>query len=225
VTVLPRLYAVLDRDVADRFGWRLDDLARACLAGGARLLQIRAKHLASGALLELSERIAAAADAAGARLIVNDRADVAALAGAWGVHVGQEDLPPQAVRAAFGERLTVGLSTHTRQQIHDAPFDLLAYLAVGPVFQTATKDTGYEPVGLDLVRVAAAASAPRAVPIVAIGGIDLERAPRVIAAGASSVAVIGDLFTGGDPEARTRAYVERLEDPGHENAKTRKHDP
>ena len=207
---LPRLYAVLDRDVADRFGWPLDDLARACLAGGAQLLQIRAKHLASGSLLDLCERIAATAEAAGARVIVNDRADVAALAGTWGVHVGQEDLHPQAIRAAFGERLAIGLSTHTPQQIQDAPFDLLAYLAVGPVFHTATKDTGYEPVGLDLVRVAAAASARRAVPVVAIGGIDLERAPRVIEAGAASLAVIGDLFTGGDPEARTRAFVDRL---------------
>jgi thiamine-phosphate pyrophosphorylase len=210
---LPRLYAVLDGDVADRFGWRLDDLARACLAGGARLLQIRAKHLASGPLFELSEHIAAAARAVGARLIVNDRADVAALAGAWGVHVGQEDLPPAAIRTSFGERLAIGLSTHTREQIQDAPVDLLSYLAVGPVFQTASKNTGYEPVGLELVRVAAAASAGRhAVPVVAIGGIDLERAPRVIEAGAASVAVISDLFTGGDPEARTRAYVERLSD-------------
>jgi thiamine-phosphate pyrophosphorylase len=208
---LPRLYAVLDRDVADQFGWRLDDLARACLAGGARLLQIRAKQLASGALLEVSEEIVTEASSAGARVIVNDRADVALLAGAWGVHVGQEDVPPGAIRASFGDRLAIGLSTHTREQILAAPSDLLAYVAVGPVFRTVTKNTGYEPVGLDLVRTAASASQGRhAVPVVAIGGIDLERAPRVIEAGAASVAVIGDLLTGGDPEARTRAFVERL---------------
>jgi thiamine-phosphate pyrophosphorylase len=208
---LPRLYAVLDRDVAHRVGWRLDDLAHACLTGGARLLQIRAKHLASGPLLELSERIVAFAAAAGARVIVNDRADVAALADAWGVHVGQDDVPPAEIKEAFGERLAIGLSTHAREQVLGAPSELLAYLAVGPVFRTATKDTGYEPVGLDLVRLAAsAAEGRRAVPVVAIGGIDLDRAPRVIEAGAASVAVIGDLLTGGDPEARTRAFVDRL---------------
>jgi thiamine-phosphate pyrophosphorylase len=208
---LPRLYAVLDRDVADRFGWQLDDLARACLAGGARLLQIRAKQLASGRFLDLSERIVGEASTAGARVIVNDRADVAALAGAWGVHVGQEDVPPNTIRQAFGERLAIGLSTHSREQVLDVPSELLAYVAVGPVFRTATKDTGYEPVGLDLVRVAAfAAEGRRTVPVVAIGGIDLEHAPRVIEAGATSVAVISDLFTGGNPEARTRAFVERL---------------
>ena len=209
---LPRLYAVLDCDVADRFGWRLDDLARACLAGGARLLQIRAKHLASGPLLELSETIVTHATGTGARVIVNDRADVAALADAWGVHVGQDDVPPQAIRKAFGGGLAIGLSTHSREQVLEAPSELLAYLAVGPVFRTVTKDTGCEPVGLDLVRTAAASTSERrpAVPVVAIGGIDLERAPRVIEAGADSVAVIGDLFTGGDPEARTRAFIDRL---------------
>jgi thiamine-phosphate pyrophosphorylase len=208
---LPRLYAVLDRDVASRFGWRVDDLARACLAGGARLLQIRAKTLASGPLLELSERIVADAASVGARVIVNDRADVASLAGAWGVHVGQDDLNPAAIRAAFHEQLAIGLSTHTREQIRAAPVDLLAYVAVGPVYSTTTKDTGHEPVGLELVRTAAVSARPGpSIPVVAIGGIDLERAPRVIEAGATSVAVIGDLFTGGDPEARTKAFVAGL---------------
>ena len=207
---LPRLYAVLDRDVADRFGWRVDDLARACLAGGARFLQIRAKHVASGPLLEVCQRIVADASAVGARVIVNDRADVASLAEAWGVHVGQEDLEPQAIRAAFGDQIAMGLSTHTREQILAAPADLLSYLAVGPVYSTATKHTGYDPVGLDLIRTAAAPRGGLRVPVVAIGGIDLARAPRVIEAGAASVAVIGDLFTGGDPEARTKAFVDLL---------------
>ena len=207
--ILPPLYAVLDSEVAERFGWGLEDLARACLAGGARLLQVRAKHLASGALLALSDRIVAAAAAAGARVVINDRADVALLAGAWGVHVGQDDLPARGIRAAAGD-LAIGLSTHTAEQITRAIAEPITYLAVGPVFPTATKATGYEPVGLDLVRVASAAARAAGTPVAAIGGITLDRAPAVIAAGASTVAVIGDLFAGGDPEARTRAFVDRL---------------
>jgi thiamine-phosphate pyrophosphorylase len=101
----------------------------------------------------------------------------------------------------------VGLSTHTLDQVGAAAGEPVSYIAVGPVFGTATKDTGYTPVGLAMV--AAAAARAGALPIVAIGGIDLERAPAVLAAGAASVAVISDLLTP-DPSARTRAYMELL---------------
>lgn len=213
---LPRLYAVLDDEVAGRFGWTVEDLARACLSGGARLLQIRAKGWPGGRLLEVSERIVSLAAGAGAAVVVNDRADVAQLAGADGVHVGQEDLAPAAVRRAFGDALAIGLSTHSVDQVGRALAEPISYVAVGPVFATGTKATGYDPVGLDLVReavrAAARAAAPaRATPVVAIGGITLDRAASVIDAGASSVAVISDLFAGGDPERRTRAFVERLD--------------
>jgi thiamine-phosphate pyrophosphorylase len=207
---LPRLYAVLDSETADRFGWALDDLARACLAGGARLLQIRAKNVPSGRLLGLCDRIVEEASAAGANVVVNDRADVAELAGAWGVHLGQDDLPPRAVRTGMGDRLAIGLSTHTPEQIARAFAEPVSYLAVGPVFATASKATGYQPVGLELVRTASVAARARGRPLVAIGGITLDRAPAVIEAGADSVAVIGDLFAGAGPEARTRDFVDRL---------------
>lgn len=211
---LPRLYAVLDSEAAERFGWTLGDLARACLAGGARLLQIRAKHLPSGSLLELCDSIVAEARGARADVVVNDRADVAALAGAWGVHVGQEDLPPKAIRTAFGDRLAIGLSTHTVDQIARAVAEPVSYVAVGPIFETTTKASGYVPVGLDLVRAASEAGRAVGMPVVAIGGITLERAADVIRAGADSVAVIGDLFIGPGPEARTRAFVDRLAETG-----------
>ena len=97
----------------------------------------------------------------------------------------------------------MGLSTHDPRQVDVAAALPVTYIAVGPVFGTATKDTGYGARGLDLVRYAAATGAP----VVAIGGITLENAAMVAAAGAASVAVIGDLFTGGDPEARTRAFL------------------
>jgi len=145
-----------------------------------------------------------------ARVIINDRADIARLAGADGVHVGQEDLTPAAVRAILGDTAIVGLSTHSVEQIDLAVLEPVTYIAVGPVFGTATKATGYEQVGLDMVREAARRASARGLPLVAIGGITLENAISVLQAGAASVAVISDLLATGDPEARVRAYVERL---------------
>jgi thiamine-phosphate pyrophosphorylase len=215
VTLSP-LYAVLDTDVAAAHGWTVPDLARACCDGGARLLQVRAKTLASGSLLALADEVVRTARPYGADVIVNDRADVARMADAAGVHVGQEDLAPSAVRRVVGAAGIVGLSTHTIAQIERARREPITYLAVGPVFGTASKDTGYEAVGLGLVREAVrfnsgpgGASGDR-IPVVAIGGITLDLAPSVVSAGASSVAVISDLFVGGNPHARVREYLARL---------------
>jgi thiamine-phosphate pyrophosphorylase len=125
------------------------------------------------------------------------------MAGAAGVHVGQEDLPVEAVRSIVGAGAIVGLSTHEPWQIDEAARTSASYIAVGPVFATATKDTGYAARGLELVTYAARLGRP----VVAIGGITVENAARVYAAGASSVAVIGDLLAGPDPEARARAFI------------------
>jgi thiamine-phosphate pyrophosphorylase len=214
---LPLLYAILDHDLAAAAGWTLPALARACLEGGARLLQVRAKSIGASALLSVCEEIGRDVAASGATLIVNDRADVARLVAGAGVHVGQDDLPPAFVRRIVGPDVVVGLSTHAVDQVDAALTQPIGYLAVGPVFGTRTKDTGYQAVGLDLVRYAAAAAARAAgragqspVPVVAIGGITLETAASVLAAGAASVAVISDLLVGGDPVARVRACLEEL---------------
>jgi thiamine-phosphate pyrophosphorylase len=204
--ILPPLYAVLDADVAARFGWTIPDLARACLDGGARLFQVRGKALGSSELLELASAVVRLARPYGATVIVNDRPDVARLADASGVHVGQDDLTPDDARRIVGEEAIVGVSTHTRDQIAEAVRTTADYIAVGPVFGTDTKDTGYTPVGLDLVGHAAASGRP----VVAIGGITLARAEAVLAAGATSVAVISDLVSHGDPRVRVRAFVDRL---------------
>ena len=195
-------------DTAQRAGWTPLDLAAAYLNGGARFLQIRAKSLSGAAFLDLASRIREIAHAAGAILVVNDRADIARLSRADGVHVGQNDLAPPAARAIVGHEAVIGLSTHTEAQIDAAVLQPVTYVAVGPVFGTSTKATGYEAVGLDLVRYAAGQIARK--PLVAIGGITLDRAVDVIDAGATSVAVITDLIASGDPEARVRAYVARL---------------
>jgi thiamine-phosphate pyrophosphorylase len=147
---------------------------------------------------------------AGGVVIVNDRADIARLAAAGGVHVGQDDLPPRAVRHLVGADALVGLSTHADAQLVAALVEPVSYVAVGPVFGTVTKETGYAARGLEAVRAARARVASHDLPIVAIGGITLSRAPAVIDAGAQSVAVITDLLSTGDPAGRVREFVRAL---------------
>jgi thiamine-phosphate pyrophosphorylase len=202
--------AIVDADVAARAGWTMPDLAAAYVSGGATLLQVRAKNAASGWLLHIASTIVALAHRAHARVIVNDRSDIARLSGADGVHVGQDDLSPASVRRVVGPEAIVGLSTHTPEQLTAAVSEPVTYVAIGPVFGTATKATGYDALGLDPVRRAAGRARERDVPLVAIGGITLETAAEVIRAGATTVAVINDLVAGDDPAARVRAYLARL---------------
>jgi thiamine-phosphate pyrophosphorylase len=197
----------VDADAASRAGWPLVDLAGAYLRGGARFLQVRAKALGSGALLEVAAAIVALAREVGATVVVNDRADVAKLAGADGVHIGQEDLSPAAVRSLLGPSAIIGRSTHTASQLDNAAREPVDYVAIGPVFTTSTKTTGYDPVGLSMVRLAAGIGRP----VVAIGGVTIASAASAIEAGATAVAVIGDLLATGDPETRVREYIARLE--------------
>ena len=222
--MLPRLNAIVDVEVAERAGWAPVDLAATYINGGARFLQLRAKSLSGAAFLELSTRVCEIAHRAGAIVIVNDRADIARLSGADGVHLGQDDLGPQAARAIVGHDAVIGMSTHTSVQVDLALGAPVTYLAVGPVFGTSTKATGYAAVGLERVREAAerirepdTKSERSATPmgLVAIGGITLETAARVIEAGATSIAVISDLLATSDPEARVRAYLALLGETGH----------
>jgi thiamine-phosphate pyrophosphorylase len=206
--VLSPLHAILDVGTAAAHGWDPCDLARAFFDGGARLVQVRAKALPSGSLLALCDQVVHAASAYHATVIVNDRADIALMSGASGVHVGQDDLAPATVRRMCGAAAIVGHSTHTIQQIEAAVRAPISYLAVGPIFSTGTKASGYEPVGLE--RIGEALRLAHGLPIVGIGGITLERARSVVDAGAASVAVISDLLTGGAPSARVRAFLDAL---------------
>ena len=205
-TPAERLYPIVDADVCRERGLEPRALALACLHGGARVVQLRVKTGSSARFLDLATQIVDAAGPFGAAVIVNDRADIARMARAAGVHVGQDDLPPDAVRDVLGGGV-IGLSTHDPQQVDEALRTAADYVAVGPVFGTATKDTGYSARGLELVGRAAG----RGKPVVAIGGITLARAPEVIGAGAGSVAVITDLLSGGDPESRVREYIRALQ--------------
>ena len=205
-----RLYAIVDADVCAAAGRAPVEVARAFLNAGARWLQLRCKDMPSGAFLDLASAVQDDVRAAGASLIVNDRADVAALCGAAGVHVGQTDLPAADARTVIGDAMILGLSTHSRAQWDAALAEPISYMAIGPAFGSATKRTGYEPVGLQIVERAATAASACGVPTVAIGGITLENARSVIDAGAASVAVISDLLEG-EPESRCRAFLRALE--------------
>lgn len=196
-------YPIIDTGLCEAHGLDPLALAEACLAGGARLLQLRQKQGSGSAFLLLAGRVVARARTAGAVVIVNDRPDIARLSGAAGVHVGQDDLEVADVRRLLGIAALVGVSTHDEAQIDAALSTSADYVAVGPVFGTTTKETGYAARGLDLLRYAAG----RGKPVVAIGGVTLERVHTVLGAGASAVAVISDLLTGGDPEARTREFL------------------
>lgn len=205
---LSGLHAIVDVRVASNAGWKPTDLARAFLDGGARVLQLRAKDLPSAAFLDMSDALVAMADDYKARIIVNDRVDVARLSRAAGAHVGQEDLPPAIAREQLGPAAIVGFSTHTVVQVDGAIREPVSYIAVGPVFGTATKDTGYSAVGLAFLSRAVRLAG--SIPIVAIGGVKLENARTAIDAGASAVAVISDLLVG-DPAERVKAFLRLLE--------------
>lgn len=206
---LPRLYAIIDANVTERHGWTVVTLASAYLDGGATLLQLRCRDRHTGEVLLWADELVARAARYGARVIINDRADVARMSGATGVHLGQEDLSVGAARSIGGPGMAIGMSTHSSAQFHRALVQPIDYLAIGPVYGTKTKRIGDAPIGLDLVRAAVATSL--GIPVVAIGGITLDRISDVMAAGVTSVAVIADLLRDGVPERQVRAYLDRLE--------------
>ena len=203
------LYAILDVDAAAARGITPLDLLDVWLDAGVRFVQLRAKRLTGGAMLSLAEPMASRCRAAGVTFIVNDRADVAKMAGAHGVHVGQDDLSPSDARTVVGGAAIVGCSTHDAAQAAAALREPISYLAIGPVFSTASKRNPDPVVGLETVARAAAAAHAAGVPLVAIGGITIESARAVLDAGADAVAVIADLL-GDEPGARIRAYLRAL---------------
>ena len=204
-----RLYPILDVDAARARSLDPLQLLSVWLDAGVPLVQIRAKTLGSGALLSLADRAVAIAAPLAAAIVVNDRADVARLAGAAGVHVGQDDLRPADARRVVGADRIVGFSTHTVSQLDAGCAEAVDYLAMGPVFATGTKTDHAAPVGIDGVARAAARTARAGLPLVAIGGITLETAPALIEAGANAVAVIADLIAG-EPARRIRDFLKAL---------------
>jgi len=202
--MLPRFYPILDPEIAIRDG--IDPIAAAeqILEGGATILQFRHKGFFSRTVFAQLERVAELCRDAGVLFVVNDRADLAALTNA-ALHLGQDDLTPTAARKVVGAKTLIGYSTHTERQLRAAAAEPANYLALGPIFGTASKQNPDPIVGLDELR--------RLRPLtdrtlVAIGGITRTNAQSVLAAGADSVAIIGDLFAeNGNVRARTEEWL------------------
>ncbi len=194
--MLPKLYPIIDRATLDARDVTVAAFAQELRDAGVTLLQYRDKHSGPQEVMRAASEIAAVFAGVNATLILNDRADLAALLG-WGVHVGQGDLSPADARRLVGERV-IGVSTHTEKQIlrcaQDDNLSVADYVAIGPVFATSTKPDAEPVVGLDGVRRARTLTTK---PLVAIGGITLENARSVMDAGADSVAVISGLFMPG----------------------------
>lgn len=202
---LPRFYAIIDRSI--RPAVPLSELARLLRGAGVRLIQFRAKQATSQELLSQARQLLSSF-APGSLLIVNDRADVARLAGAAGVHLGQDDLPVDAARELLGPEKIVGLSTHNLEQIEAAAAAAADYLAFGPVFATATKAAAEPVVGCAGLREARKRTRK---PLVAIGGITPANAAAVLEAGADSVAVISGWLAADDISGRLEEFRRALE--------------
>jgi len=201
---LPRVYAITDTQIS---GLSHADQVRLLADGGATFVQLREKNLPA---LNFYREAKAATEISGVRIVINDRADVALAVKAVGVHLGQDDLPPEAARTLLGDEAIIGYSTHNIVQAQAAASLPVDYIAIGPIFRTTTKANADPEVGLNGLR--AVRKAIGDIPLVAIGGITPENAPAVIEAGADSVAVISGLLSGGPAaiSAQFRALTELL---------------
>lgn len=193
---LPPLYAILDPEQTS--GRAPAAVLRDLLQGGARWLQLRVKALTPADFFELAQRFRIETRAFDCKLIINDRVDIALACGADGVHLGQDDLPLGAGRKLIGDKI-IGISTHDLAQAEEAERHGADYIGFGPMFGTATKNTGYSARGLDRLRQI---RTKVKLPIVAIGGITEDNIQQVWQAGADSAAIISDVLRTDDIAAK-----------------------
>jgi thiamine-phosphate pyrophosphorylase len=199
---LSGLYIILDAQAA---GTRpLAEAMAEALAGGARLIQYRAKQASMREAYEQAGPLAASARQHGARFIVNDRCDLALAVGADGVHLGQDDLPLAMARSILGPDRLIGISTHRPEQVVAATVGGADYIGYGPIFTPFSKPDHEAVVGLEGLR---AIRGLTALPVFAIGGITLEQVPAVMRAGANGVAVISSLARAADLKRTVEAFI------------------
>jgi thiamine-phosphate pyrophosphorylase len=205
--IVPAFYPILDTTAALARGLDPVRAAQDILDGGARILQFRHKGFLSRQAFAWLEEIAGFTRQAGAVLVVNDRADLARLFGA-ALHLGQDDLPPVAARSVTGTQTTIGFSTHNEDQLRAAASEPVDYVALGPIFGTATKENPDATVGLAELRRIRPLTAR---PLVAIGGITRATALSVKEAGADSLAIVADLFPDdGNLRRRSEEWIRLL---------------
>ena len=202
--LLPTLYPITDTLIS---GLSHAEQVERLAAGGASFVQLREKRASPREFYEAALEAISVARRLSVRIIINDRVDIAIAVGADGVHLGQTDVPPEKVRTLLGEKRIIGCSTHTLKQALEADSMPVDYVAIGPVFQTASKENPDEIVGLEIVSEVRRNIAK---PLVAIGGITMQSARAVIDAGADSVAVISDLLSTPRISARTRSFIDLL---------------
>lgn len=202
---LPTLYPILDSSylagASDRAGL-LRQLVHDLTAAGVRILQYRNKSADESQILADARALREAAAGTGLLLILNDYPELAVQAGFDGVHIGQTDMPPNRARAIIGLEKILGVSTHNEAQLRVADSQPVDYVAIGPVYPTATKENPDPVIGLEGVRIARRLTRK---PLVAIGGITAANAPAALRAGADSVAVISAIFQPGAADAAARA--------------------
>jgi thiamine-phosphate pyrophosphorylase len=173
--------------------------------GGVRIVQIREKFLSSLEFYQQAAEAVRSVSGRSVKIIINDRVDIALAVKADGVHLGQDDLPPQAARELLGADAIIGLSTHNLEQVQLATQLPLDYIALGPIFSTTTKQAPEPNIGLDgLARIRKAVGT---LPMVAIGGITADNSKQVLEAGADAVAVIGDIW---NSSGGVKGRIERL---------------
>ena len=186
---LPRVYPITDVSIS---GLSHAEQVALLAGGGATLVQIREKHAPPLQFYEQAKAAMAVARERGVQIIINDRVDVALAVGADGVHLGQDDLPPEAARRLLGDTAVIGYSTHSLSQALEVTKLPVDYIAIGPIFQTSTKENPSPVVGLEGLRVVREAIGK--LPLVAIGGITPANIEEVIEAGADAVAMIRGLW-------------------------------
>jgi len=183
---------------------------RLVLEGGARLVQLRAKHATARELAQMGQAIRALTRRYGALFIVNDRLDIALAVEADGVHLGQDDLPVPLARKLAGDAFIIGVSAETLEEAQRAEAEGADYLGVGPMFATTTKPDAGVPVGPERLR---AIKQVVSIPVYGIGGITSQNAPLVMQAGADGVCVISAIIGAPDPTEATRQLLSMLAKP------------
>jgi thiamine-phosphate pyrophosphorylase len=201
--VIPPIYPITDKKLAHRKTHL--SILKELVRGGAQFVQIRDKSTPISELLNDLRQCVEFAQIKGVTLIVNDRCDLVLSCGASGVHLGQEDLPPDSARAVLGQEKVIGFSTHSLAQVRKAAALPVQYLGFGPIYLTSTKANPSPVVGLQRLAQACRASF---VPVVAIGGIGLEHVRQVLDAGAASAAVISALMNAKDIAGRMERFLE-----------------
>ena len=197
-----RLYPLTDRNLS---GLSHADQTLLLAEGGATLVQLREKVLSPLEFYAQAEAALQVAREHGLKVMINDRVDIALALKADGVHLGQDDLPPEAARRILGPDAIIGFSTHNLSQARVATQMPIDYLAIGPIFATTTKEASNHPIGLEGLRLVR--QAVPTIPLVAIGGITIENSGAVMSAGADVVAVINDIWS---PAGQAPSRVQRF---------------